>query len=46
MDYDFLAPARRVFIGLDNGTFDKLNDNGRKLFDAAIRWAVEGCNGR
>jgi hypothetical protein len=43
MDYDFIAPARRVFIGMENGTFDKLNDNGRKLFDATIRWAGEGA---
>jgi hypothetical protein len=28
---------------MENGTFDKLNDNGRKLFDATIRWAGEGA---
>lgn len=42
MDHDFLAPARRVFIGLDNNTFDHLTDNGRKLFDAAVRWSLSG----
>jgi len=41
MYHDFIAPARRVFIGLDNNTFAHLNDNGRKLFDAAVQWAVQ-----
>lgn len=43
MDYDFVAPARRVFIGLENASFDKLNDNGRRLFDAAVSWAAAGA---
>ncbi|MEC5142410.1 hypothetical protein [Chitinophaga sp. 212800010-3] len=41
MDYDFLAPARRVMIFLDNTTFTALNKNGLTLFDAAIKWAIE-----
>lgn len=42
MDYDFIAPARRVFIGLENSTFDHMTDDGRRLFDAAVRWAAAG----
>jgi len=41
MDYDFLAPARRVMLFLDNKTFPELKENGVKLFDAAIKWALE-----
>lgn len=40
MDGDFLAPARRVFIGMDNGTFERMTPNGHRLFDAAVAWAV------
>ena len=40
MDYENLAPARRVFIFLDNTTFTNLNDAGVKLFDAAISWSL------
>ncbi|MFZ4861261.1 hypothetical protein ACL9RF_03670 [Sphingobacterium sp. Mn56C] len=40
MDYDFIAPARRVMLFLDNRTFPDLKPNGKKLFDAAINWAV------
>ena len=36
MDHDFLAPARRIFLGLDNDTFTYLTDEGRKFFDAAV----------
>jgi hypothetical protein len=46
MDYDFVAPARRVFLPLDNDTFSQLNSNGIKLFDAATDWALKdtvGC---
>jgi hypothetical protein len=42
MDDDFAAPARRVFIGLENNTFEHLTDDGRRLFDAAVRWAGAG----
>lgn len=41
MDYDFIAPARRVMLFLDNKTFPLLKENGIKLFDAAVRWAIE-----
>ncbi|NTZ10284.1 hypothetical protein FCJ60_32255 [Burkholderia metallica] len=40
MDYDFVAPARRVAFFLDNTTFGKLSADGRALFDAAVGWAV------
>ncbi len=40
MDYDFLAPARRVAFFLDNTTFPLLKENGIKLFDAAVKWAI------
>lgn len=40
MDYDFLAPARRVAFFLDNTTFPLLKENGLKLFDAAVNWAI------
>jgi hypothetical protein len=36
MDGTFDAPARRVFIGMDNGSFDNLTPEGHKLFDAAV----------
>ena len=42
MDYETLAPARRVFFFLDNETFPNLTPTGRKLFDAAIDWAAAG----
>lgn len=40
MDYDFIAPARRVAFFLDNTTFPLLKENGLKLFDAAVNWAI------
>lgn len=43
MDYDFLAPARRVFIGMENNSFTRMTNTGRKLFDAAITWARAGA---
>lgn len=43
MDYENIAPARRVFIFLDNTTFTDLNDVGAKLFDAAISWSLAGA---
>lgn len=43
MDYENIAPARRVFIFLDNTTFTGLNDAGTKLFDAAISWSLSGA---
>lgn len=40
MDYDFIAPARRVALFLGNRSFEKLSSDGSALFDAAIDWAV------
>jgi hypothetical protein len=40
MDYENIAPARRVMLFLNNDTFTNLNPDGVKLFDAAIRWAL------
>ncbi|PUZ27315.1 hypothetical protein DCM91_08305 [Chitinophaga costaii] len=40
MDYDFLAPARRVMFCLNNATFPFLTKDGLKLFDAAVAWSM------
>ncbi|UAK26624.1 hypothetical protein K8P63_10395 [Sphingomonas nostoxanthinifaciens] len=40
MDYETLAPARRVMLFLGNDGFSNLSASGLKLFDAAIDWAV------
>ncbi|WP_414441018.1 hypothetical protein [Burkholderia sp. 22PA0106] len=40
MDYESLAPARRVMCFLDNDTFPNLSAAGIALFDAAVDWAV------
>ena len=40
MDYESLAPARRVMFFLDNDTFTNLSPAGLALFDAAIDWAA------
>lgn len=40
MDYESLAPARRVMFFLGNETFTNLSPAGLQLFDAAIDWAV------
>lgn len=42
MDYEALAPARRVMMFLDNDTFTNLSPAGLRLFDAAVGWAVAG----
>jgi hypothetical protein len=36
MDYDFLAPTRRVMFFLDNEAFPNRNESGLELFDAAM----------
>lgn len=41
MDYEMLAPERRVMFFLDNATFTNLSDSGLTLFDAAIDWAAK-----
>jgi hypothetical protein len=38
MDYEALAPARRVMFFLSNDTFTNLSADGIRLFDAAIDW--------
>ncbi|MDE1190953.1 MAG: hypothetical protein PW786_02280 [Arachidicoccus sp.] len=40
MDYDFIAPARRVMFCLDNATFPYLTKDGLKLFNAAVAWSI------
>lgn len=45
MDYESLAPARRVMFFLDNETFTNLSPAGRKLFDAAVDWALTSPQG-
>lgn len=40
MDYESLAPARRVMFFLGNDTFTNLAAPGRQLFDAAVDWAA------
>lgn len=40
MDYDFIAPARRVMFFLDNTTFPLLTPTGIQLFDAAVKWTI------
>lgn len=40
MDYDFIAPARRVALFLGNRSFEKLSADGNAMFDAALDWAV------
>jgi hypothetical protein len=35
------VPARQVFFSLPTGQENNLNDNGWKLFDAAIEWAAQ-----
>lgn len=40
MDYEALAPARRVMFFLDNDTFTNLSPAGLALFDAAVDWAL------
>lgn len=39
MDYEALAPARRVMFFLSNETFTNLSSPGIALFDAAVDWA-------
>jgi hypothetical protein len=34
------APARRVGFSLDNDSFRLTTDDGKKLFDAAVNWAL------
>ncbi|UUM27284.1 hypothetical protein NQU59_16740 [Acinetobacter colistiniresistens] len=40
MDYESLAPAKRLMFFLNNDTFTNLSAEGLKLFDAAIQWSL------
>ncbi|MFM0757294.1 hypothetical protein [Paraburkholderia strydomiana] len=40
MDYDFIAPARRVALFLGNRSFENLSADGLALLDAATDWAL------
>lgn len=40
MDYEALAPARRVMMFLNNDAFTNLSPSGLRLFDAAVGWAI------
>lgn len=40
MDYEALAPSRRVMMFLGNDTFTNLSPTGLALFDAAVDWAA------
>ena len=41
MDYETLAPARRVMFFMSNDSFANLSQSGQQLFDAAIDWAIK-----
>ncbi|WP_321841435.1 hypothetical protein [Paraburkholderia bannensis] len=43
MDYDFIAPARRVAVFLGNRSFEHLSADGQSMFDAAVQWALAGA---
>ena len=43
MDYESLAPARRIMFFLDNASFTNLSEAGLRLFDAAVDWAAGEC---
>ena len=38
---DFVMPARRMFFFFQDNTAAVANDNGWKLFDAAVDWSLE-----
>lgn len=40
MDYESLAPAKRLMFFLNNETFTNLSEDGLKLFDAEIQWSL------
>lgn len=41
MDYETIAPAKRMMFFLNNDTFTNLNTDGLQLFDEAVKWMVE-----
>jgi hypothetical protein len=42
MDHQFVAPGRRIFMGLSPDQFDLLIPDGIKLFDSCAAWALGG----
>jgi hypothetical protein len=42
MDHEFVAPGRRIFMGLSPDQFDLLIPDGIKLFDSCVAWALGG----
>jgi hypothetical protein len=40
MEYDYIAPARRLGLFVNRGYFDNFTPEGLSLFDAAFLWAV------
>ena len=40
MDYETLAPAKRLMFFLHNDTFTLLSNDGLKLFDSSIKWLL------
>ena len=40
MDYESLAPAKRLMFFLSNDTFDNLSKSGLQLFDASVEWML------
>lgn len=41
MDYESIAPEKRLMFFLHNDTFTNLSEDGLKLFNAAIDWMLE-----
>jgi galactitol-specific phosphotransferase system IIB component len=41
MDYESLAPAKRLMFFLNNETFPNLSEDGLKLFDASVQWLLK-----
>ena len=41
---EFVAPARRMLLPVDNPAFDDLTEQGHALFDAAILWTISRPN--
>jgi hypothetical protein len=42
MDHEFVAPGRRIFMGLSPDQFDLLIPDGIRLFDSCAAWALGG----
>jgi hypothetical protein len=42
MDHEFVAPGRRIFMGISPDQFDLLIPDGIKLFDSCAAWALGG----